>query len=254
MIDIHSHILHGLDDGAENLEEAVAMLEAAALAGTTNIVATPHANLEYEFVPELISERISELQGASGGQVRIHRGCDFHLTYENIEDALAHPDKYTINHRNYLLVEFSDLLIFKGTTEVFAQMCAAGIVPVITHPERNFLLQRRMEDLRAWVELGCLMQVTALSLLGRFGPEARSFAMMMMRRNLVHFIASDAHDAVDRTPRMDAAYDFVAKKFGPERAERLFVTNPGATLCGDPVDTGEIVEAVPPRKWYQFWG
>ena len=113
MIDIHSHILPGLDDGPESVDESVAMLRIAAEAGTTDIVATPHSNLDYSFDPEQISERIAELSEAAGPAPHIHRGCDFLLSYDNIQDALANPTRYTINHRGYLLVEFSDLLIFK---------------------------------------------------------------------------------------------------------------------------------------------
>ena len=88
MIDIHSHILPGLDDGSESLEESVAMLQQAAAAGTTDIVASPHANQEYLFDPLMVEQKISELQAAVGDAPRIHYGCDFHLTLENIEDAL----------------------------------------------------------------------------------------------------------------------------------------------------------------------
>jgi hypothetical protein len=87
---------------------------------------------------------VTELQAAVGAVPRIYEGCDFHLTFDNIQDALSHPTKYTINHKNYLLVEFSDMLIFQNTAEIFAKMRQAGIVPVITHPERNPLLQQRL--------------------------------------------------------------------------------------------------------------
>ncbi len=102
-IDIHSHVLYGLDDGAKTREESVKMLELARAAETTDIVATPHANGQYVFNPELIDERIAEL--SAHVDIRIHRGCDFRLQFDNVEDALAHPEKYTINHNGHLLVE-----------------------------------------------------------------------------------------------------------------------------------------------------
>src|SRR6202142_3401437 len=120
MIDIHSHVLPGLDDGARSLEQSIAMIRIAAETGTTDLVASPHANLEFHFDPERVEERLAELEKAGGG-VRLHRGCDFHLYFDNIHDALAHPTKYTINHKGYLLVEFPDLLIAKSTPEVFSQ-------------------------------------------------------------------------------------------------------------------------------------
>ena len=121
--DIHSHILYGVDDGAKTLEESLGMLQLAAASGTTDIVATPHVNGQFEFDPELIDERIAELSARSA--VRIHRGCDFHLEAENIEDAIANPDKYTINNRGYLLVEFPDLSIFTSTDEILSDRSGA---------------------------------------------------------------------------------------------------------------------------------
>ena len=161
MVDIHSHILWGLDDGAHTIEESIAMLRLAAESGTTDIVATPHSNNQFTFEPELISRKIEELQAAIGPLPRIHRGCDFHLSLENIQDALANPSKYAINHLNYLLVEFSDMLIPRTTQEIFERLQSAGLTPIITHPERNGLLHSRLDQLQSWVENGALVQVTA---------------------------------------------------------------------------------------------
>ncbi|HEY1204289.1 MAG: CpsB/CapC family capsule biosynthesis tyrosine phosphatase [Bryobacteraceae bacterium] len=253
MIDIHSHVLAGLDDGARSFEESVAMIRLAAETGTTDLVASPHANMDFRFDPERVEERLSELRQVSGAP-RLHCGCDFHLYFDNIHDALAHPSKYTINHKRYLLVEFPDLLIAKSTPEVFAQLLNSGMTPVITHPERNFLLHKRMEEMESWIESGCLVQVTAQSLLGRFGADARNVARQLMKRGLVHFIASDAHDAEDRTPRLDLAYKHVAGRYGRERAELLFVTNPLAVIEGEPLPEQPAPEADTGRKWFKFWG
>jgi protein-tyrosine phosphatase len=235
------------------MEESVAMLRMAAEAGTTDIVATPHANLEFTFQPEAVGVKIAELTAASGGAPRIHSGCDFHLYYDNIQDALANPRKYTVNHRNYLLVEFSDLLIFKSTEEIFDRLFAAGMTPVVTHPERNPLLQQRIDRLAAWREHGCLMQVTAQSLLGGFGRAAGDFADQMIRRGLVDVVASDAHDSRHRPPALDEAYAAVSGRYGEDLAERLFVINPRAVIDGAPMPSMPSVEPRAPRKWYQFW-
>src|SRR5512147_622200 len=107
MIDIHSHILPGLDDGSPDVAESAAMARMAAEAGTTDIVASPHADLQFAFDPAVVERKIAELAEASGGVVRIHYGCDFHAHYDNVQDALANPAKYAIKHKNYLLVEIS---------------------------------------------------------------------------------------------------------------------------------------------------
>src|SRR5207302_5334089 len=139
-----------------------------------------------------IAARLAEMQDAVGDTIRIHTGCDFHLSYDNIQDALQNPSKYTINHKNYVLVEFSDLLIPKTTDDVFYQMQDAGMIPIITHPERNMLLQKKLEKLEEWAGNGCLLQVTAGSFLGRFGKQAKAFSDLLLSKGLVHIVASDA--------------------------------------------------------------
>ena len=198
VIDVHSHILWDLDDGPRTLDESLAMLRVAAATGTTDIVATPHANSRFAFQPEAIEERLALLRESAGGLIGIHSGCDFHLHYDNIQDALAHPAKYTIAHRSYLLVEFAEMFVVRQIDVVAGKMLAAGIVPVITHPERNFALQQRIQELARWVSTGCLVQVTAQSLLGRFGSKSKRFAELLLKKNLVHIVASDAHDCTDR--------------------------------------------------------
>ena len=252
MVDIHSHILSGLDDGARTLEDSVAMLRLAADSGTTDIVATPHANTEFTFDPDLIGLKIAELQEAAGPLPRIHRGCDFHLTLENIQDALADPGKYAINHLSYLLVEFSDLLIPRTTQEIFDRLQRAGLTPIVTHPERNGLLHTRLDQLQSWVENGALVQVTAGSLLGGFGRTAKAIATQLMNRNLVHFIASDAHDTRHRTPVLRDAYEYVAKTWNPSLAKVLFTTAPQAVIEGEEIMLLDPEPTRPKKKWYRL--
>lgn len=228
------------------------MLRLAADSGTTDLVATPHANLTYKFDPDLIRDRLAELSAAVPS-IHLYSGCDFHLSYDNIQDAIDHPAKYTINHLSYLLVEFSDLLIFRNTSEIFARLQDAGMHPVITHPERNSLLRQRVDQIESWVESGAFVQVTAQSLLGEFGRRALDFARTLLNRNLVHFVASDAHDCEHRPPRLDLAHAWLVKHYGEAVAKALCIENPRATLTGDPLES--VPQDIPsePRKWYQIW-
>ena len=251
-VDIHSHVLYGLDDGAKTVEDSVAMLELAAASGTTDIVATPHANGRYRFRPDLIEQRIAELSTRVAG-IRIHRGCDFHLQMDNIDDATVHPEKYTINGRCYVLVEFPDLAVFADNDAILIRLLDAGLVPVITHPERNGPLQRRLDDIARWIDIGCYVQVTAGSCVGRFGKAAQSCAEALMRRGLVHFIASDAHDCKHRPPSLREAYDALSNAWGENRIAPMFFENPRAVLAGDSIDFEWPRESVRRRKWYQFW-
>ena len=230
------------------------MVKMAAEAGTTDIVATPHADLQYKFQPTVIHERIVALQAEVGGSIRIHRGCDFHLAYDNIQDALAHPTKYTINHKQYLLVEFSEMTIFPTTTEMFERLLSARMVPIITHPERNSLLRQRVAELSKWVEMGCLLQITGGSFLGNFGDRAKTWSDSMMDRGLVHIVASDGHDLEHRPPVLDEVGQYLEKKYGAEAAELLTTANPMAIIQGVELPmTAPAQFSSGSKKWYQFW-
>jgi protein-tyrosine phosphatase len=252
MVDIHSHVLYGLDDGAKTREQSVEMLDIAERSGTTDIVATPHANGQYAFRPDVIAERIAELSALTS--VRIHPGCDFHLQFDNIEEALADPGKFTINHKAYLLVEFPGMSIFTETDAILERLLDGGMVPIISHPERNAALQRRLDDLARWVERGCYVQVTAASYTGLFGRAAKTCAHELIERGLTHFVASDAHDGRTRTPSLREAYTLLADRWGEDAIRPLFEENPRAVLAGEAVDFEFPAGAVTRRKWYQFWG
>jgi protein-tyrosine phosphatase len=225
----------------------------AAQHGTTDLVITPHANHEFNFDPAIVAQRRAEIDDASDGIVRLHSGCDFHLSYENIEDAIANPPKYSINGNKYLLVEFSDILIFHHTAEIFGRFLDVGLVPIITHPERNALLRKRLDDIVAWVEAGVTVQLTAQSVTGKFGKKAQDFCRTLLDKGMVHFVASDAHDCEYRPPRLDEASAWLVKNYGEAVAEMLCVTNPRAALTGDPLDTMPAKTASEGGGWLKFW-
>jgi protein-tyrosine phosphatase len=257
MVDIHSHILPALDDGAQDFATSLAMLQMAVNSGTTDIVATPHASPAYRFDAAAVDGRIAELQQTVGSGVRIHRGCDFHLTPENIADACAHPDRYSIDGNGFLLVEFSDSFIPKTIDQIFNGFFQAGLTPVITHPERNRLLQKKPALIRSWRESGALVQITALSLLGGFGRTAKASADELLKRKLVDFVASDAHDCKHRTPVLREAWDYLEHNWGKENAQALLEDNPRACLAGVRPDNSPL-EGRPERQsrsnrsWFPF--
>jgi protein-tyrosine phosphatase len=248
MVDIHSHILWGLDDGADTLDESLAMLKLAADSGTTDIVATPHANSRYRYETEVVKQRIQEVSTGVSGKPRIHRGCDFHLSFDNVQDAMENPAKYAINGGHYLLVEFPNSPL-AGMKRVLTTLLDSGLVPIMTHPERNSHLRKINEDFVEWVQMGCLVQITAQSLLGRFGKQSEESAWEMVRRGLAHFVASDAHDLTDRPPRLDLAFEAVSTRVGRPQAKLLLIENPQAVLSG-----GSVRAVTPERRsWYRWW-
>ncbi len=259
MIDIHSHILPGLDDGSPSFETSLAMLIMAAESGTTDIVATPHCNDEFAFHPATNAELASQLQTAvdahfGSRKITLHLGCDFHLSLRNIRQALSDPTRFTIAGHQYMLAEFSDIMIFEGVSNLFDQLIQAGIRPIVTHPERNSMLQKRPKELRRWVDQGCLLQITAHSYLGTFGPSAKSFALDLTRQGIVHIVASDAHDTTRRTPRLDQAFASLQQTFGADVARALCLDHPMAVIQGYHLAGTAYPDAEGPKKpWYRFW-
>jgi protein-tyrosine phosphatase len=235
MFDIHHHLLFGLDDGSPDLETSVAMAESAAEDGITHIVCTPHANSHYNFQPEVNRQRIAELRSRLGDKITLGLGCDFHLSYNNILDAQANPAKYSINGNGYLLVEFADTNIPPSMNDAFKELQQAGLALILTHPERNPIIVRNPERLAEWVRMGCVVQVTASSLYGRFGKAAETFSNELLYRNWIHFLATDAHNLTSRPPHLKPAYDYVVNKMGEKTAKRLCVDNPGAVFSGKPL-------------------
>lgn len=256
MIDIHCHLLPGLDDGPDSLEESLEMAQMAIEDGITHVVATPHANDRFPFLPELIQRRRDELQQRIGDRLALATGCDFHLSFENLEDVRTNPAKYTINQRNYLLVEFASFSIPPSMDDTLHQLQLLGVQPIITHPERNGLLCGNPKRLQGWLERGCYTQVTAQSLLGRFGEAARYWAEAWLDQDRVHFIASDAHSPKSRPPRLREAYQAVAARRGEEVAQALFHDNPLAAFEGRPlpyVPEPTDSKTSPPKRRKRFF-
>jgi len=234
LIDIHCHPLPGVDDGAKSFEVAVAMCKMAGKDGTTCLVATPHCNYKYVFDPEVNRAKLRELQAAVGETPKLLLGCDFHLSYDNIQKLTADGSSFTINNSSYLLVEFGEHFVPEQMDNVFYEIEVAGFIPILTHPERNSTFQAKPELLFHWATRGCLVQVTAKSYLGGFGTKAQALSEEWLDRNLIHFFASDAHDLVHRPPGLSACYEKVAAAKGKETADLLLKKNPSAVVNGEP--------------------
>jgi protein-tyrosine phosphatase len=217
------------------------MVEMAIADGITHIACTPHASHSYFFDPEHNATLFAELQDAVskrfGDAITLGLGCDFHLMFDNIEDAQRHPTRYTINGHNYLLVEFPDSSISPNTPQTFYQLSLSGMTPIITHPERNPILSRQPERMAEWLKAGALIQVTASSLTGRFGQKAEQTATWLLDHQWVHFLATDAHNIQSRPPQLRPAFDLVAEQYGLAMATRLCIENPRAAFYGEPLET-----------------
>ena len=227
------------------------MLRAAAEGGTTDIVATPHANSQYTFDEGRVQKIFSEITEASAGFIRLHLGCDFHLSYENLIQAMQNPSKFTINGRRYLMVELPDVAPLGTVRTGLRQLLNARIVPIITHPERNESVAQERREMQAWRATGCLLQITGQSLLGGFGPAAQAAAEQLLGAGMVDFVASDAHDLVHRPTDLSATYKFIEARYGSEMADRVLVENPTAVIWGEPI---AATKKPPKRRLFGLFG
>ena len=249
MVDLHCHILPGLDDGPDRIEESLEMAETAISDGITHVVATPHACDGYWFDFPTVRRLRDELQGRIGNRLKIATGCDFHLNPENLASLRKEPRQYCINQRDYLLVEFNEVSIPPAMDQTLHDMQLSGLRLIVTHPERNIILRSHAERLRQWVRRGCFVQVTGAALTGGFGPTAEQIALGWIAEGVVHFVASDAHHSQIRPPRLRPAYEKVADQFGEEKARALFQENPRAAFEGqDLPHIPEVNEALPRRR------
>jgi len=233
MIDIHNHLIYGVDDGSPDLETSVAMAEVAVAEGVTHLACTPHSSDSYPYDVRINSERLSQIQERMGDRIKLLLACDFHMNADNIHDAIRHPLKYSIDGKGSLLVEFPDMAIPPQLSDALNRLQAAGYTNIITHPERNPVITKRPELLAEWIRMGCLVQVTASSLYGRFGQSAQAFSNELLDRNWIHFIATDAHNLDGRPPHLKKAFDYIANRAGEETARRLCVVNPRSAIFGE---------------------
>lgn len=232
MVDVHCHILPGIDDGPDTIEESLAMAESAIVDGITHVVATPHASSEHNFDYRRVQQLRDRLQTEIGERLTLATGCDFHLNPENLEALRKNSSPFCINQRDYLLVEFNEISIPPALDETLHDLLLRRIRPIITHPERNAILRRQRERLANWVRLGCYVQVTAGSLTGGFGPRAQEDSLCWIAQGLVHIVASDAHNTRRRPLKLQPAYNLVREQFGEAKARALFDDNPLAAFEG----------------------
>jgi|SRR5271169_235210 len=254
MVDLHSHLLPGLDDGAKTWDDSLAMAEEAIADGITHVVATPHASSDYSFDFRRVARAVEELKAKLAGRLTLGSGCDFHLNHENLIALRKNSRPFCINQKDYLLVEFNDFSIPPSLDQTLHELQLAGIRPIITHPERNGILRTHPERLRRWIGQGCYLQITAGSLTGVFGPGPQQHAWNWLESGLVHFISSDAHNTGKRPLKLKSAYEAVAARMGDPTARSLLVDNPLAAFEGRPLlFVPEIAAGPQPRKRKRFF-
>lgn len=243
MIDVHSHILPGIDDGTTENDEALAICRMARDLGTEIIVATPHHKPgSYENPRERILDRLEDLQkrvDAAGIALKLVPGCEIFVD-SGLSEKIAAGDVLTYGDaRRHILLEFSFQQYPINVDDMIFRLRLGGITPVIAHPERIRYFQEDTDRLEVLIRMGALSQVTASSLTGRFGSRVREISEQMIRRRCVHFLASDCHNLHGRQPGMESGYKKLVAIVGEDEARKMVHDNPAALIEGREVHAGE---------------
>lgn len=256
MIDLHCHILPGLDDGPSTLDEAVEMCRIASKDGITTIVATPHFRPgRYEYPYKVFLEALTSLRSAisqANIDLSILPGADVTITPELGAHLSAQPHLTINGGGRYFLAEFPHDGVPPRWDQFLIGIMAKGLIPIITHPERNGWFLSRPGALEPIVLAGGLVQITADSVIGANGEVLRACAATLMERGLAHIIATDAHSSRMRRPILSTAVDAAAAIVGRERAERMVNDVPRLVIEGRMnVDSHPPVPAARKRTWFQ---
>jgi protein-tyrosine phosphatase len=251
MIDLHCHILPGLDDGAKTLEEALEMARIAENDGIKTIVATPHFFRGDVFAGDVASieekrRDLIEALGKNGIQVEVKPGAEVHISHNLIEEIKKGRGSLVLNGSSYMFVEFPSDHIFPGVKNLFFDLMSEGITPIITHPERNSVFKENPGLLFDLVEAGALAQANSGSFLGLYGGKSAEVVLRFLEWNLIHFIASDGHSPRSIPPRLTGALERAESVVGKERALALVKDNPQAVL--DDKELPRLFSPVDPKK------
>lgn len=261
MIDLHCHLLPGVDDGAKTMEEALGIATQLYEAGFKTVIATPHVLEGKDYLcPEKIlnaTDQLNESLSMHELPLGVLPGAENYI-FPDMARWLAEGKLLTLGDKGrHLLVELPLFDIPPYTDQVFFDLQVAGITPVLAHPERNKRLLKEPERLFAWAGRGVLFQVDLRSLSGRYGPEAERFGLAMLESGLVHFVGSDAH----RVARNEGAYRYELGQLLERIGERYFVAitsdNPQRILDGSAIG-GDVKANSDPIRRNRFsispWG
>jgi len=243
MIDIHTHILPTIDDGPTTMTESLEMCRIAVNDGIKKMIATPHVqNGMYDLDANKVLEKIhllNQLVKQEGLDLVIFPGAEVHLSDRLLDaEILKESSILTLNGgKKYILLEFPFQWVPSGTEHVIFKLRSMGFTPILPHLERNFKIQRDPSMIRHFAEMGAILQVTAQSITGDFDAAPMKCALWMLKNNLVHVIASDAHSPAGRPPILTKALKVVSDKLGEEAAKKMVLDHPGMILEGLPFNT-----------------
>jgi len=234
-VDIHCHLLPGLDDGPASEDASFGLAMAAYEAGTAAIIATPHNSFRFPFRHDDVRRGLHGLEQRVPESLALFSGCELEISDVALRDFFASPERFTLNQGSYVLIELMGQLCPPNFEQVLLNFRERGFHPILAHPERCPPVHTQWRRLYHWRERGCLFQITAASLTGRMGRRAQAASHAMLREGIADFVASDAHDLAKRPPQLLEGFRIASQIAGTGSAGRLFTYHPLAVLHGEPL-------------------
>lgn len=252
MIDLHCHILPGIDDGAPEMAVSIEMARMAASAGTRVLACTPHVRPPvYPNIRPAIETAVGDLRAALDEEsidLELVVGGDVHIAQDLLE-GLRGGSVPTLAQTRYFLLEPNDKILPPNFVSFCKSLMAGGYVPILTHPERMQWIERHYDTLKTLSAMGVPMQLTGQSIIGSFGATAQKWSERMLRDGLVDIVASDGHNCSGRKPVLNGALTYITNHFGSEVANRLLLQNPRVILSDDRIETKKLENRTFSKRW-----
>jgi protein-tyrosine phosphatase len=235
MIDLHSHIFHGFDDGAQSLDESIEMARIAAEDGIEKIVGTPHLfrgdfeAIDISAIQRRKEELVQSLQREQI-EVEIFSGAEVHITHNLVDEIRKNRNVLVLNNSSYMLIEFPSNHIFPNVQDLIYRIMSEKIEPIITHPERNTVFRHNPALLRDLIDMGVLVQANSGSFKGLYGSRTREAVYQFVEWDFIHFIGTDAHNSRSMAPKLADSFLSISEIIGKERAYAMVWDNPQAVL------------------------
>jgi protein-tyrosine phosphatase len=250
MVDLHTHVMFGWDDGAGTIEDSVAMARLASDNGTRIMAATPHLVWSGVTVdPQTIRDRVAQLNeriAQEGIDIRIVVGCEVPALWDHF-NLIKHKKVLTLGEGSALLFEVPSHQHPLRFADLIFQVRMTGLTPLMAHPERSTPFLQNHDLFRATIDESIPVQITAGSLLGAYGKSVGGFAWEIVRQERPIVIASDGHGVEHRRPRLGSAHAMLAGELGEEAADLMCRGNPAALLEGNPIQIARISRKAPPE-------
>lgn len=238
LTDIHSHILPGLDDGAKDMDTSVEMMRIAYENGIRDIILTPHFKPNHHNASATtINNRIEELRErciAEGIKIRLYKGNEL-MYYSGVIEALEDGRANTLAGSKYVLIEFNPMDSYERIRDGLYEALSHGYRPILAHVERYESVIKELDRVSELINMGCYMQVNAGSITGNFGRTTKKNVKNLLKNEMVHFVASDAHDTENRSPALLESFRYVIRKYGKRYERKLYKENPKAVIKNEPI-------------------